>query len=233
MKSKFDLLFEQLMTKTITTNTFDFQFKEDENGKLTCEFETLKNDKLQKVTAEINNSDIIFNIDNETLSEKEFMMKFFKDYKLFKDALSEFKYDKLNNVDKQSDENTNETNIEPFDKKLNKEVTGDKILVNNITFVFKEVEDEIKDLFQVNFEIANEDTETAEEMPLYRVTCVLKKYNSNNKNLIPVKFIFRSAADDEVIQELSKSDFKNKYEKIYFSLINAINEYEDLKEVED
>jgi hypothetical protein len=29
------------------------------------------------------------------------MMKFFKDYKLFKDALSEFKYDKLINVDQQ------------------------------------------------------------------------------------------------------------------------------------
>jgi hypothetical protein len=106
---------------------------------------------------------------------------------------------------------------------------GDKILVDNITFVFKEVEDEIKDLFQVNFEIANDDIETSEEIPLYRVTCVLKKYNSNNKNLIPIKFTFRSAADDEIVQELSKSEFKDKYEKNYFSLINAINEYERLK----
>lgn len=232
MRSKFDLLFEQLMTKTITTNTFDFQFKEDETGKLTCEFETLKNDKLQKVTAEINGSDITFKIGDKTLSSKEFMIQFFKDYKLFKDSLKEYKYEKLNNkTSQQSDEKIeDETNIEPFDKKLNKDVNGDKILVNNITFVFKEVEDEIKDLFQVNFELTNDDIETSQEIPLYRVTCILKKYNSNNKNLIPIKFLFKSVADDEVVQELSKSEFKDKYEKVYFSLINAINEYENLKD---
>ena len=229
MKSKFDLLFEQIMSKTITTHTFDFQFKEAESGKLTCEFNTLNNDKLQKVTAEINGSNIDFKIGNETLSEKEFMMKFFKDYKLFKDSLKEFKYDKLNNVDQQPEKDTDETSIEPFDKKLNKNVTGDKILINNITFVFKEVEDEIKNLFQVNFELTNDDIETSQKIPLYRVTCILKKYNSNNKNLIPVKFLFKSAVDDEVVQELSKSEFKDKYEKVYFSLINAINEYEELK----
>jgi hypothetical protein len=51
------------------------------------------------------------------------MIKFFKDYKLFKDALSEYKYEKLNNPTEKSNENTDETSIESFDKKLNKDVT--------------------------------------------------------------------------------------------------------------
>ena len=95
-KSKFLLLYEEVMKSIISVDTFKYEFKKDDNNNLTCTFETLnKNGNLVTVTVKIlgdGKSEYSIINDNKTniLTEKQFMLNYYKDYEKFKKALKEF-----------------------------------------------------------------------------------------------------------------------------------------------
>ena len=143
--SKFHILFEEIMKTTISVDSFDFKFEEDDTNNLICKFELLnkKNNKLLQVVATINKkNNITFTIDDgkieKELTKKEFMVSYYSDYETFKQALTDYQNEK-NNLDKNTKNNdlskselTKDSvpTIKSFESKLNKiaKKTGEIII---------------------------------------------------------------------------------------------------------
>lgn len=143
--SKFHILFEEIMKTTISVDSFDFKFEEDDSNNLICKFELLnkKNNKLLQVVATINKkNNITFTVDDgkieKELTEKEFMVNYYSDYETFKQALTDYQNEKNNpdKTDKNNDSSKSELTkdsvpaIKSFESKLNKiaKKTGEIII---------------------------------------------------------------------------------------------------------
>lgn len=238
--NKFNLLFEEIMQSIISVDTFKFKFKEEENGNISCSFDVLNDDnKLIKVNAFIKktSNEITFDLIDEdvtnTLNEKSFMMKYYNDYKKFKDAYKKFKAE-LNNNEKSEakDEVTSfKVNgreipvIKKFNSKLNiinKKIQGKIIKVLNNSFIFRLVDDDIKNLIQVDFDLINEEPKK-DELPKYSILSIVKLRKNNS---VPVKFILRNPGDLKDKQELSAADFKNRFPNYYKNFSTALTQYQ-------
>ena len=249
MKSKFDLLFEQVMSEVktkdnvISVDTFEYTFTKDNSDNILCEFETL-NDKeeLLKVIAHIlNNGTIQFEIINngikKTITEKSFMIQYYKDYEKFKNALKKYNTEesqKSDPVEKQESEssqlvNSNIPAVKSFQSKLNeitKNNTVDNIKANGFTFVFQPVEEsDDKDLIQGTFELINNNPEE-DELDKYEVIGIVKLLDENS---VPIKFIMINPEDSEERFEIPKTDFKTEFPEYYAGFINALNQFESAK----
>jgi hypothetical protein len=229
--NKFDLLFEEIMKQTINSNTFDFDFVKQENGSITCNFNAAsKNNKIVPIEITMENNGIQKIVNTETgaeLSEKEFMVKYYKDYENFLAALDNFKEGNINN----KKISVTEGDIIPFTQKLaDLETKNDGIEVksNNITFNFRPVEENIPNLFQANFNLVNNFPEH-EELNEYKVISLIKILK---KNSIPLKFILQDPNSESEIEDTEQtvSTFKERWPDYYKALLGAIDEYERIQE---
>lgn len=251
MKTKFEILYEQIINEinsskdVISVDTFEYKFKQNANNDLVCEFETLNsNDELIQVQANIlNNGTIEFHLLNgktkKVLTEKSFMMKYYKDYEKFKSALKEYneenkepdENDETNIKEKSSLTNTNIPDIISFNTKLN-EITNknsskiDIIKQDGFTFEFQPVEEtDDQQLIQGTFELINNDP-GEDELDKYKVIGIVKLLN---KNSVPIKFVFINPEDEEERFEVPKTDFKNEFPEYFQAFYSALHKYESAK----
>lgn len=229
-KSKFNLLFEEIIKTTIGIDTFDYEFNQDDD-KLTCKFEMLnEKEELVTVIANISLTDnITFTLDNgkvkTELSEKEFMLKYYKNYDKFKEAYKEYKKE-IANKEKEtklldgelSTTKDNVPQVVSFNSKLKSDKPNEKTIRSGITnFIFKQIKDDIKNLIQVNFELVDNNDNSIK----YDVIGLIKLLHENS---VPIKFILNS---DTEKTELSPLDFKTQYPKIYNEFLLALNKFEN------
>ena len=236
---KFGILCEEIINQsTITVDTFDFNFEQEDNGNITCKFDVSdNNDNLYNVIAKIDlDKTITFTINNEKekdkeLDEKSFMLKFYKDYTKFKKSYKQ--YQEEQNAKTEINHKTNKKYIMVDDKKIpvielfNDKLHGElsnstNIKVNNTTFIFRKIEDETKNLIQINFDLLNDQVKNT-DIYKYNVICIVKLLNENS---VPLKFILKNSKDNESVEELTRSDFSSKYKATYTNLLEAINQYE-------
>lgn len=236
---KFGLLCEEILNQsTITVDTFDFNFEQDDSGIITCKFEVSDNDdNLYNVIAKIDtDKTITFTINNEKekdkeLDEKFFMLKFYKDYTKFKKSYKQYQEEQTAKTEVNPKTNKKYITvdnkkipvIELFNDKLHGELSNiTNIKVNNNTFIFKKIDDETKNLIQINFDLINDYVKDT-DIYKYNVICIVKLLNENS---VPLKFILKDSKDEENVEELTRSDFSSKYRSTYTNLLEAINQYE-------
>lgn len=244
MSNKFNLLYEHIISelKEIpeSVDTFDYIFKQGKNDILTCEFETLnKNEELIKVIAYIlSDGTIKFKlIDGDikkTISEKAFMMKYYKDYEKFKESLKKYEEDSKDENYKdeiQPKEQSKLTNakvpqIASFKSKLHKIVQdndSDIIKANGITFEFQFIEDsDDRKLIQGSFELIN-DAPKDDELDKYLVIGVVKLLHENS---VPIKFVMINPDEQEERFEIPKTDFKHEFPNYFEAFMDALNKFE-------
>ncbi len=239
-KFKFDLLFEEIMKTKISVNTFDFNFIPQDNGDIICEFDTLNSDnKLINVKANIKANgtiefDLIDNNITNTLDEKTFMLKYYKDYEQFKEAYKNYQTE--TDKDKQNDKNTstnsssklnndNIPKVKMFDDKLNALTVKNKGITlksNGQQFVIRYVNDDIKNLIQINFDLINNEPRE-NELPEYDVICLVKLLNNNS---VISKFIMKNPNNLDEKEEWEKSKFKERFPDIFNNVYNVIDQFE-------
>lgn len=230
---KFNLLFEEIMNQsTITVDTFDFNFEQQDNGIITCKFDVSdKDDNILNVIATINkDKTITFNVDNQDLDEKTFMLKYYKDYDKFKKSYKQYQEQQTVQTNDKSDDNKKYIKvgekkiptIQLFNNKLSGISEQTNIKVNNNTFIFKHIDDQTKNLIQVNFDLINDKIKDI-DVYKFNVICIVKLLHENS---VPLKFILLDSKTNEMVNEITKSDFASKYKSTYSNLLEAINQYE-------
>ena len=254
MLKRFNLLCEEIKNQIISVDTFEFKFNKDEDtDKVTCKF-TILNEKqeLCAVICTINSNNTktfkIYDKENKNskeIDEKQFMIKYYKDYDKFKNALSKWKEEsekeeaeeneEENNVSDSEIINSKTPQVTSFSSKLKNNDLKNKgldISIENITFTFRDISDKVKNLTQANFELLNE-LPKEDEYQKYNVVALIKLLKENS---VPVKFILTPVSfteeDEENTaeqEELTGVDFKEKFPKYYSLLIQAINSYENSK----
>lgn len=242
-KSKFLLLYEEVMKSIISVDTFKYEFKKDDNNNLTCTFETLnKNGNLVTVTVKIlgdGKSEYSIINDNKTniLTEKQFMLNYYKDYEKFKKALKEFNEesnkkqgeDQVRQVKSFSVDGKEIPNVILFNEKLNKinnKSEEKSIKAGSDTFTFKFIDDKkIKNLIQVDFTLINNDydEDNENELPKYNATAIIKLLKENS---IIIKVILNDPDNKINSQELSSTEFQDKFNDVYDNLISALDSFE-------
>lgn len=238
---KFNLLCEEILNQsTITVDTFDFKYQQQDN-KLICQFDVSDDENiLYNVTATINNDkDIIFDISStdknhksEQLDEKSFMLRFYKDYTKFKKSYKQYKEEQQQTTE--TDKTTNKKYItvdgrnipavQLFNSKLKTNISDQiNIKINNNTFIFRHIDDQTKNLIQINFDLVNDNIKKDQDIYRYNVICIVKLLHENS---VPLKFIFIDPKTNDVVEEITKSDFASKYKSTYSNLLEAINQFE-------
>jgi len=240
MKNSFLLLFEEIMKSTVSVDTFEYRFVQDTFGDIKCEFETLNNSgELVQVVAKVSAmGKIEFSIKNNDITkdfdEKKFMLNFYKDYEKFKEALKKFV--DSNNENKKNNENDNLISVDnkniptvqSFNSKLEtvkEKIAGIPIEVNSDSFIFKNIEDNLKKLIEVTFDIINNTPENNEPSK-YNVTAFIKLLNENS---VTLKFILTDPENNDNKKELSESEFKTKFNSTYKNYKDALDKFEKLE----
>lgn len=229
----FLLIFEELtanilIEKNIKLNEFEYNFQKLIDNTIVCKFTGIdKNNKIVFITAKIlQNGEETFTIEDSNkdiieLSEKEFMFKYYSDYKSFKKALSTFEDELL--TDKKTIKNVEDTEVESFKEKLSNDSDEEKtIQVKDMLFKFKESDEDINDLSEVYFELDNYEPKE-DESSKYNVKCILKIHE---KNSIPLKFVLQDALGEKEDKIYTKLEFEDKFKDQYNLFKTAVNKFE-------
>ena len=121
-KSKFMLIYEEVMEQLIEVNgsPITFKFGVNDMGEITSSFSDIDNEgNVTVIKAVDNGKNITFNVqeqeeDKKAMDEKQFMMNYQKTYENFKKAIEKYK--------KEIGHNKNEENIAQIVDKSNKPV---------------------------------------------------------------------------------------------------------------
>lgn len=233
-REKFLLIFEDLTNtnilneKLIKNNGFEYNFQKLVDNTIICKFTGIdKNNKIVFITAKIlPNGETSFSLENENkdvveLSEKEFMFKYYSDYKEFKAALSDFEIELTNS--KKIEKNIDDSGVESFKEKINIDSDKEKtIQVKNTIFKFKESEDNVDDLVEVFFEL-NNSTPQKDEAFKYNVKVILKVHE---KNSVPLKFILHDPLNEKEDKIYTQLEFKEDFNESYNLFKTALDKYE-------
>ena len=244
--SKFLLLYEEVMKSIISIDTFKYKFEKNDIGEITCTFETLnKKNELVNVKVKILPSgkteyEIINGNEKDIFDEKKFMLNFYKDYEKFKEALKEFNEKQLEENNKENEINQVKSfsvngkeipNVQSFElklKKINDDKTGKQISAGSDTFIFKNIDDKLKNLIQVNFTLINNDTnpDNENELSRYNAIALIKLLKENS---VIIKVILTDPDNKLPKQELSETEFHDKFNDTYDNLREAIDKFEQEK----
>lgn len=232
-RENFLLIFEELTSnilneKIIKNNGFEYNFQKLVDNTIICKFTGIdKNNKIVFITAKVlSNGETSFSLENENkdaveLSEKEFMFKYYSDYKEFKTALSDFEIELTNS--KKNEKNIEDSGVESFKEKINIDSDKEKtIQVKNTIFKFKESEDDVDDLVEVFFEL-NNSTPQKDEASKYNVKAILKIHE---KNSVPLKFILHDPLNEKEDKTYTQLEFKEDFNEAYNLFKTALDKYE-------
>ena len=240
MKSKFILIYEDIMNQIInvTDSSISFKFNID-NNVITSTFNDLTDDgNVITIKAKYDGKKTNFMVKEQEknsifMDEKQFMMKYYKLYKAYKNALKKFK--KENDNDKLIDNqviNDNTTNIIPKIQSFNEilhnidaipKTEGTQINSNNSIFTFKKIDDDkYKNMAVAYFTLMNPNAED-EELIKYNAVAFIKM---NNKNSVMTQLQLNDPKDNTTIKSITESEFKEKYLKIYQDFKDALQKFE-------
>ena len=241
-KSKFMLIYEEIMEKLveIENSPISFKFSLNEKGEITSTFSDVNEEGNVIVITSVNDGKKTnFNVqeqeeDPKFMDEKQFMMNFQKTYENYKKALDKYKKEnKLehNNtdaviVDKSS---TLIPEVKSFSEILkqadaNPKSDGTEIKTKSTIFTFKKANDEkYKDLAFANFILINSNPDNDSELTKYDATAVIKLAG---KNSVIAKIQLNDPTNNETIETITASDLKSKYPDVYDDLRNAIKMFE-------
>lgn len=243
---KFQLIYEEILSKSINVKDFKYKFSLDTiENTLTCDFESIDKTSnklifIKAIVYDNNNIEFIIKKQNKekTYTDKEFLFAYYKEYHNFKLAYKIYK-DNPNFFEKQEKEpEQNQDNIpkiETLDEILNKEnQTDNGILIkkNGINFIFKALNDEnINDLISCEFDIKNtSNVKSSDDLQEYKAIATIKIYNFNSKilsvKLLDPKNINNSEENKEYLKDLTAQDFAHKFKNINIALNEALDIYE-------
>ena len=241
-KSKFMLIYEEIMEKLveIENSPISFKFSLNEKGEITSTFSDVNEEGNVIVITSVNDGKKTnFNVqeqeeDPKFMDEKQFMMNFQKTYENYKKALDKYKKEnKLehNNtdaviVDKSS---TLIPEVKSFSEILkqadaNPKSDGTEIKTKSTIFTFKKANDEkYKDLAFANFILINSNPDNDSELTKYDATAVIKLAG---KNSVIAKIQLNDPTNNETIETITASDLKSKYPDVFNDLRNATSMFE-------
>ena len=158
------------------------------------------------------------------------MLKYYKDYEKAKIAFDDYKKEEQKEKEKVKQTNIQSNNklipeIKSFDSKLNvinNKNNGEVIKAGPITFTVKFIEDQVKNLIQINFDLINNNPKE-DELQKYNVVVLVKLIN---KNSVISKIILHNPENYEDKIEKSKSEFKERWPEIFKHLSEVINKIE-------
>lgn len=215
MLTRFNILIEDIR-KTLVVDTFDFEFIEDDD-KVLCKFNIFdkNSNTAKKVTADLDKME--FTIDNDVLSEKEFMLSYYTDYKNVKKAFENYQQEKKELNTSVEIENSP---VVPFNKKvdMNENLT---ITIDNFQFIVSDISDKnFTGLTKINFVLNNPDN-LPSELTTYNCICLTKK---SGKNTIPIKFIMINPDDEQQQEEWIPQKFKTRFPQMYKIILKVIDQ---------
>ena len=204
----------------LTSGTFDF--KTDPDNNIICTFSMNNNGNKIIVVAKFINNELTFNItenngESINLSEKEFAVKYYKDYDEFKKALNNY----LNKTD---DVIENDGIIKSMDSEMKDETIEDPSIkyekefeIDNSKFLFKLLNDlAVENYCECIFDFQNESNETIYVRSLLNIMV---------KNSVIIKLLLFNEKG-ELLEKMTKTEFSNKYHKKYVELTKAIKKME-------
>ena len=240
-KSKFMLIYEEIMEKLveIENSPISFKFSLNEKGEIISTFSDVDEEGNVIVITSVNaGKKTNFNVqeqeeDPKFMDEKQFMMNFQKTYESYKKALDKYKKEnKLehNNtdvviVDKSS---TPVPEIKSFSEILkqadaNPKSDGTEIKTKSTIFTFKkELDDQYKNIAYANFILLNPDPED-DELTKYDATALIK---ISDKNSVIMKIKLNNSTTGEEVESITSSDLKEKYPNVFNDLRSAISMFE-------
>ena len=235
---KFSLLCEEVIKDlTIPVDTFDYKFQLHDDDSIKATFESLNEDG-QLVTVNVtimpDSTEKIIEVSNgntiEKISEKKFMMKFYKDYQKFKIALKQFeKQLELDEEKAKEEQNSAKTQIThtdtpriiPFNEKLKKQNLYTEIKQKNIKFVFALVKNQkFKNMAKVVFSFMNTENKL-DNSPNFQVTALIKLEQPN----AAVTRVELAGQQSEQPYVITFVDFKQKFPLVAQKLEKAMNKF--------
>lgn len=221
---RFNTLFNKIISETVDLNSLSFdksKFKFNRKGDdILCTFSITQNAKHYIVIANCENDILRFSVTaedgtNSLYTEKEFAVKFNKDYDDFK-----LNFDKFKEIEKFSESDENKSKVKNFMDVLRSQHEKNGIKreesfeVNGTNFLFHSLEDElVQNYCECLFQMSDKDTS---EIFYYKVLIALKKYNS----VIIKILIFNDNGD--LLDTITATDFSNKNPEMHKDLLKAI-----------
>lgn len=199
-----------------------FDFKTDPDNNIICTFSMNNNGNKIIVVAKFINNELSFTItenngESVNLSEKEFAIKYYKDYNEFKKSLNNYlkkdddiiKNDgKIKSMDSEMKDETNEDPSTKYEKEFD---------INNSKFLFKLLNDlAVENYCECIFDFQNEADETIYVRSLLNIMV---------KNSVIIKLLLFNEKG-ELLEKMTKTEFLNKYNKKYIELTKAIKKME-------
>ena len=242
-KSKFMLIYEEVMEQLIEVNgsPITFKFGVNDMGEITSSFSDIDNEgNVTVIKAVDNGKNITFNVqeqeeDKKAMDEKQFMMNYQKTYENFKKAIEKYKkeigHNKNEEVTAQIVDKSNKPvpEIKSFNEILkqsdaNPNNDGTEIKTKSTVFTFKKANDEkYKDLAFANFILINSNPDSDNESTKYDATAVIKLAG---KNSVIAKIQLNDPTNNETIETITASDLKSKYPDVFNDLRNATSMFE-------
>lgn len=199
-----------------------FDFKTDSNNNIICTFSMNNNGNKIIVVAKFINNELSFTItenngESVNLSEKEFAIKYYKDYNEFKKSLNNY-------LKKENDIIKNDGKIKSMDSEMKDETNEDpstkyekEFDINNSKFLFKLLNDlAVENYCECIFDFQNEADETIYVRSLLNIMV---------KNSVIIKLLLFNEKG-ELLEKMTKTEFLNKYNKKYIELTKAIKKME-------
>lgn len=233
MKSKFMLIFEEIMNNMVELKESSIVFKFDRNsqGKIVGNFSDVdeNGEVTEFVVTENDEGDFSFTIesaeeDKEFLDEKQFIAAYPTIYEFFKKAVNEFKESRNIATKEEEDATIVTPDVNQFSDVIGPDgEKGTSIETKSGIFKFKSVKDsEYTGLATAEFILFNEDP-SEDELPKYDVVATIKMAN---KNSAITQFKLKDPDENLEVALYTNSEFKNKYPEIYNDLRNALSKFE-------
>lgn len=216
---------KNLVVEDSNSDDFTYEFKKDEDGKLSCFFTIEVDQNKLIIVAKENEKNFMFTlIDKEgnvkNIPEPDFNEQYHEEYSQFQDALKKFKDEEK----EKSESDENKSKIKSFKDALNKakfengtdeEITYD---LDGIRFVFKHLKDELnQNYYECDFQKLNEE----DEKIFYKALINLRRKNS---------LIMKILTYDEkgnLLEPVIPSELETKQPEFYNTLKQVIEKMQE------
>lgn len=224
--NKFNLLFEQIIKELqIPIDSFQFEFKLDDQNNILCEFDALGTDsKLERIKIKIDSNKeqtiiVQTNGIQEKISEKQFLLKYYSYYERFKKALAQFEDDMLNDLkEKKSAKNEiPKTEIIPFEDKLQDLTQQTKTFnVDGISFEIRYKSGfNTEKAVQINFGFVHTNEQNVSSK--LDAVVIVRLNKNDDKQITKIRL-----TEFEINTYITETLFKNKYPKVFETLSKVV-----------
>jgi len=235
MKSRFNEIYKSCMKRFVIAEQIEeegldrYEFSDGADGKIVCKFDTTKDGVVYHVVA-VCDKPMSFTVTEEnggteTLSEKDFILKFSYDYDKLDKALKKHKGEDVEKEPKTEEDTEDGTGIKSFSVQIRDDDEKDPnvkmtktITIDAQNFVFSMLQDPAVDNYcECTFD---EEIEDGAEVDYYKALLDIKQ-----KNSIILK-IMKYNEDGEILDTLTRTDLENEKPELAERLTAAIKKME-------